>query len=293
MAAGIIAGAGGDAGKVLMTFHPQPKKGGGSSTWFHQDDWLDFNMFQTGHCRHVAVYDHITHDYQLPLTKPTMDGEPIYEDHPVCFNAKENGYSAASDVRRAAYLALFAGAHGHTYGAHAIWQMNKVTGKNINGPLGPWHQAQHFGPLSGGVDYFTHQDSFGTHDLFEDGSEVHRDGYLTDLLSERAVDFVSRAARAALPAQPALHRAALAVGDPRRRRAGEVVRQGPPIYHLDGGNIHAYRRMIHHMDEGIGRVARRARRRAASRATPSSSSPATTAASASRTTGRSSAARWT
>jgi hypothetical protein len=143
MAAGIMAGAGGNADKVLMTYHPQPKKGGGSSTWFHQDEWLDFNMFQTGHCRNVAVYDHISHDYQLPLTKPTMDGEPIYEDHPVCFKARENGYSAASDVRRAAYLDLFAGAHGHTYGAHAIWQMNKESGKNINGPLGPWHQAIH------------------------------------------------------------------------------------------------------------------------------------------------------
>lgn len=152
MAAGIIAGAGGNADKVLMTYHPQPKKEGGSSTWFHQDDWLDFNMFQTGHCRNVAVYDHISHDYQLPLTKPTMDGEPVYEDHPVCFNAKENGYSAAYDVRRAAYLDLFAGAHGHTYGAHAIWQMNKVSGNNINGPLGPWHQAIHL-PGSGQMSH--------------------------------------------------------------------------------------------------------------------------------------------
>ena len=26
------------------------------------------------------------------------------------------------------------------------------------------------------------------------------------------------------------------------------------IFHLQGGNIHTYRRMIHHMDEGIGWV---------------------------------------
>jgi hypothetical protein len=25
------------------------------------------------------------------------------------------------------------------------------------------------------------------------------------------------------------------------------------LFHLHGGNIHTYRRMIHHMDEGIGR----------------------------------------
>jgi hypothetical protein len=142
MAEGVIAGAGdGNPDKVMMTFHPQPKEKGGSSTWFHGDKWLDFNMFQTGHCRNLPVYDNISHDYNLANTKPTMDGEPIYEDHPVCFNAKENGYSAASDVRRAAYLALFAGAHGHTYGCHAIWQMNNPKGKNVNNPLGPWYEA--------------------------------------------------------------------------------------------------------------------------------------------------------
>jgi hypothetical protein len=85
-----------------MTYHPQPKEKGGSSTWFHNDDWLDFNMFQTGHCRNSNVYEKITHDYNLTPVKPTMDGEPIYEDHPVCFNANDLGYSAAYDVRRAA-----------------------------------------------------------------------------------------------------------------------------------------------------------------------------------------------
>ena len=36
------------------------------------------------------------------------------------------------------------------------------------------------------------------------------------------------------------------------------------LFHLHGGNIHTYRRMIHHMDEGIGWILdalRRARRR--------------------------------
>jgi hypothetical protein len=51
-----------------------------------------------------------------------MDGEPRYEDHPAGFK-KENGYMGPYDVRQAAYWALFAGAHGHTYGAHPIWQM--------------------------------------------------------------------------------------------------------------------------------------------------------------------------
>jgi hypothetical protein len=52
MAEGIVEGVGGN-NKALMTFHPQPNamEDGGSSKWFHNDVWLDFNMFQTGHCR--------------------------------------------------------------------------------------------------------------------------------------------------------------------------------------------------------------------------------------------------
>ncbi|WP_240773450.1 glycoside hydrolase family 140 protein [Pontibacter sp. SGAir0037] len=122
MAAGIVAGVGGQD-NALMSFHPQPQVKGGSSTWFHKDDWLDFNMFQTGHNRFINIYDKITGDYQLEPTKPTMDAEPIYEDHPIAFDARKNGYSEARDVRRAAYQSLFAGSHGHTYGCHGIWQM--------------------------------------------------------------------------------------------------------------------------------------------------------------------------
>src|SRR5438270_2414516 len=57
------------------------------------------------------------------------------------------------------------------------------------GPLKSGYQA-FFGPMSGGVDYFTHKDPSGTHDLFDGEAEVERAGYLTDLISERAVEFV-------------------------------------------------------------------------------------------------------
>ena len=65
----------------------------------------------------------------------------MYEDHPVCFNAKELGYSEAHDVRRAAYQNLFAGAHGHTYGCHDIWQMYALGREPINGPRRYWNEA--------------------------------------------------------------------------------------------------------------------------------------------------------
>ncbi|MEM6322012.1 MAG: glycoside hydrolase family 140 protein [Bacteroidota bacterium] len=140
MAEGIAEAVGGND-KALMTFHPQPKDLGGSSTWFHQDEWLDFNMHQTGHCPNRGSYQLIRHDYSLTPTKPVLDGEPLYEDHPHCFNAKENGHSIPEDIRRVMYWHVFAGGFGQTYGCHAVWQMFTNDRKGINQPLRPWPKA--------------------------------------------------------------------------------------------------------------------------------------------------------
>lgn len=122
MADGVMEGAGG-ADKVLLSFHPQPNREG-SGEWFHNDKWLDFNMFQTGHCADQPVYDKILASYNRLPTKPVLDAEPIYENIPICFDEKDMGKSSAYDVRKSAYNALFAGAFGHTYGCNDIWQMH-------------------------------------------------------------------------------------------------------------------------------------------------------------------------
>jgi hypothetical protein len=108
----------------LMTFHP-PGGGDGhsSSEWFHQADWLDFNMAQSGHERkHLPNYQIVAHDYQLTPVKPCLDGEPRYEDHAVNWKPQDLSWFDDYDARQAAYWALFAGAFGHTYGCHPIWQ---------------------------------------------------------------------------------------------------------------------------------------------------------------------------
>ena len=142
MANGIAEGVGG-YDKCLMTFHPQPNnlEDGGSSKWFHNDAWLDFNMLQTGHCRENNIWDRIDLVYNLTSVKPVVDGEPLYEDHPVCFNANDLGTSSPYDVRKFAYIDVFAGAFGHTYGCHDIWQMYTPNRSPINGPHFPWSVA--------------------------------------------------------------------------------------------------------------------------------------------------------
>jgi hypothetical protein len=129
----------GDGGRHLMTFHPSG--GAGSSRWFHGDDWLDINMIQSGHGRRNASnYDMIAADYARTPVKPCVDGEPCYENIPVGFNPA-NGWFDDFDVRKAAYWAVFAGAHGHTYGCNDIWQMYAPPRGGAIHARTPWQEA--------------------------------------------------------------------------------------------------------------------------------------------------------
>lgn len=130
----------GDGGAHLMTFHPSG--GSGSAQYFHAETWLDFNMRQNGHAlEFTGRYDKTREDYDHTPPKPVLDGEPIYEDHPVAFQASRLGHSVAADVRRPLYWNLFSGAFGHTYGHHSVWQMWQPGRPPINHPLLPWRAA--------------------------------------------------------------------------------------------------------------------------------------------------------
>ncbi|GAB3924162.1 glycoside hydrolase family 140 protein [Mucilaginibacter myungsuensis] len=126
--------------KAFVTYHCQPNQLG-SAQWFNNESWFDFNMFQNGHCRDSPIYDKILASYNSQPTRPVLDGEPLYEDHPICFNAKDLGTSSPYDVRKYAYLDLFSGAFGHTYGCHDVWQMYSPKHDPINGPHNYWYDA--------------------------------------------------------------------------------------------------------------------------------------------------------
>lgn len=136
MAAGLRAG---DGGAHLITYHPMG--GQSSADMLHEEPWLDFNMLQSGHSRrNTPNYEMIARDYARTPVKPCMDGEPCYEDHPVNWK-EDDGYFEAWDVRKAAYWALFAGAHGHTYGAQPIWQMWAPPRQKVSFVRRTWQEA--------------------------------------------------------------------------------------------------------------------------------------------------------
>ena len=130
----------GDGGKHLKTLHPSGASS--SSAYVHDRDWLDFNMMQSGHGRPSPYcFDMLLADYARTPTKPTMDGEPCYEDHPINFDAA-NGYFDAYDVRLAAYRNLFCGACGNTYGHHSIWGFRREEERSAYYP-NAWETALH------------------------------------------------------------------------------------------------------------------------------------------------------
>jgi arylsulfatase A-like enzyme len=131
--------------------------------------------------------------------------------------------------------------------------------------MGKWHLGypphfsplrsgyeEFFGPMSGGVDYYTHADSSGRHDLWMGEAERSEDGYLTDLITQRAVDWIGRAATHDAPFFLSLHYTA--PHWPWQTRDDRALKVEGSLFHLAGGNVDTYRRMLHHMDEGIGAV---------------------------------------
>ncbi len=142
--------------------------------------------------------------------------------------------------------------------------------------IGKWHLGflpehgplrhgfdEFYGILSGGVDYFSHREPSGKLDFHEGQVEVDQAGYMTDLLTQRAVQYIRR--RHAAPFYLALHytaphwpwegptdtaasRALRAVADTAARR---FVRG-----YADGGSLRVFTAMMQRLDESVGLLMR-------------------------------------
>lgn len=145
----------------LIGFHPFGRTS--SSYWFHEESWLDFNMFQSGHRRYdqasLGAWDdnaikegffgednwkYVDHDHGHQLPKPTVDGEPSYEWILQGLHVMDQPYWREWDVRRYAYWSVFEGAMGHTYGDNAIQQFYKDGSKpGAYGVKEVWQESMH------------------------------------------------------------------------------------------------------------------------------------------------------
>ncbi len=145
----------------LIGYHPFGRTS--SSQWFHEEPWLDFNMFQSGHRRYdqasLGAWDdnavkedffgednwrYVERDHSRRPVKPTVDGEPSYEWILQGLHVKTEPYWREWDVRRYAYWSVFQGAMGHTYGDNAVQQMYRDTKEpGAYGVRQTWQESLH------------------------------------------------------------------------------------------------------------------------------------------------------
>ena len=134
--------------------------------------------------------------------------------------------------------------------------------------FGKWHLGSlpNFGPLKSGydiffgnyggaLDYFTHKTNVGAdakEGLFEGEVPVEKVGYYTDLIAERAVDYIKQHDKKN-PFFLSLHFTA-----PHWPWEGPedeaVAQQIKSLFHYEGGSLETYGNMVVALDTAIGRV---------------------------------------
>jgi arylsulfatase A-like enzyme len=127
--------------------------------------------------------------------------------------------------------------------------------------IGKWHlgSQQHHSPTkngfdyfygfrSGAVDYISHRGTDGNHDFYENDRPVYPEGYLTDLIADRAVEFINDK-----HSKPfflsinfnAPHWPWQKAGDPAYADASKF---------REGGSADIYAQMMKSLDDGVGRI---------------------------------------
>lgn len=141
--------------------------------------------------------------------------------------------------------------------------------------VGKWHLGglPQFGPLKsgydrfwgiyqGGADYFDHGmtiHSKFTHDLWDGEKEIHRQGYLTDLITEHSLRELEYFKSDPKPFMLSVHYTAphWPWEGPEDAKVAAEIRNS---FHYDGGTNATYAAMVKSLDEGVGRIVNALRR---------------------------------
>ncbi|HQU93079.1 MAG TPA: sulfatase-like hydrolase/transferase [Pyrinomonadaceae bacterium] len=218
-------------------------------------------------------------DYQTPnldrLAAQGMRFTNAYSAAPVCTPTRVGFLSGRYPAR------LPVGLEEPIHERSAIGDRVKTTGIPVSHPtvsslikaagydtalVGKWHLGdwpdfgplkfgfdEFFGNMSGAVDHFTHKDMTANLDLYEGEVPVERIGYMTDLLTERAVDYVKRPHKK--PFYLSLHYTAphWPWEGPNDKAFSDAINYGPAGFRA-GGSLKVFAEMMKSMDAGIGRV---------------------------------------
>jgi arylsulfatase A-like enzyme len=131
---------------------------------------------------------------------------------------------------------------GYATGAFGKWHLG------YQPPFNPTRRGfdEYFGTLLGHADYYRYNYFDGTYELREGDQPVKAEGYLTDLLNTRAVEFVRKhAGRPFFIYLP--HQAVHAPYQPPGRPEPPVSKE-----HMNDGSRRDYAAMLEKVDEGVG-----------------------------------------
>ena len=132
--------------------------------------------------------------------------------------------------------------------------------------IGKWHVGylpyygpirigfdEFFGNMSGAVDHFTHKDMTGSADLFEDEVPVEKIGYITDLFTARAVQYIKRPRKN--PFYLSLHHTSphWPWEGPGDVAISKKLKGGYDGF-TSGGSLKIYAEMVKSLDAGVGKV---------------------------------------
>ena len=117
-----------------------------------------------------------------------------------------------------------------------------------------------FGIMSGAADFFTHKDMRGDGDLYEGKVPVERIGYMTEMLTQRAVKYISDRPKGSASSTPfylSLHYTAphWPWEGPNDEAVSRNLKGGYGGF-TAGGSLKTYAQMMKSLDDGIGEVLR-------------------------------------
>jgi arylsulfatase A-like enzyme len=139
--------------------------------------------------------------------------------------------------------------------------------------IGKWHLGylpnfgpvqsgfdEFFGIMSGAADFFTHKDMRGAGDLYEGKVPVERIGYTTEMLTQRAVEYISTRRKGAGSASPFFLSLQYTAPHwpwegPHDLEVSRALGRGYDGF-TAGGSLKTYAAMMKSLDDGIGEVLR-------------------------------------
>jgi arylsulfatase A-like enzyme len=184
------------------------------------------------------------HTGRYPARLPVGLEEPIHERSEIGERVKTTGIplehpTVSSLIKSAGYSTALVGK----------WHLGYLP---YFGPLKSGFD-EFYGNMSGAVDHFTHRDMTNSPDFFEGEVPVEKIGYMTELLTLRAVEYIRRPHQK--PFYLSLHYTAphWPWEGPGDKAVSDAMRYGPAGFRA-GGSLKIYAEMMKSLDAGIGRV---------------------------------------